>query len=80
MGAHRSKFSLLCVDDESPILKLLEETFAEENYHIHTATSGHEALDYLEKSLPLLTATQEKEQLTLAQHTYAQAQSKSEDT
>ena len=50
MSAYRSKFSLLCVDDEPPMLRLLEETFAEEDYDIHTASDANEALVLLQKT------------------------------
>ena len=39
-----AKFSLLIVDDDQSILALLERVFAVDNYDIHTARSGEEAL------------------------------------
>ncbi len=42
-------FCLLFVDDEPSMLRLLEETFAEEDYRIRTAGDGQEALALLEK-------------------------------
>ena len=44
MNSQLQKFSLLLVDDEAPMLRLLGETFAEEKYRIHTADSGQAAL------------------------------------
>ncbi|MBW1784270.1 MAG: sigma-54-dependent Fis family transcriptional regulator, partial [Deltaproteobacteria bacterium] len=42
-----SRFSLLFVDDEPQILSLLKRTLAGENYLIHTASNGEDALNIL---------------------------------
>ena len=47
METDPSKFSLLFVDDESQILSLLSKTFAKEDYNIHTALNGEDALTLL---------------------------------
>lgn len=41
---------ILFVDDEKDILKSLRRTFAGEDYEVHTAQSGHEALAFLEET------------------------------
>lgn len=43
------KYSILCVDDENNILKALQRTFFNLPINIHTALSGKEGLDILEK-------------------------------
>ena len=43
------RFSLLFVDDEPAILSMLERIFFEENYQIHKAEGGEEALKLLKK-------------------------------
>ncbi len=49
MGADGKRFSLLLVDDEPPILNLLKDAFAEENYEIHTSSNGREAVKALNR-------------------------------
>ncbi|MBW2120550.1 MAG: sigma-54-dependent Fis family transcriptional regulator, partial [Deltaproteobacteria bacterium] len=44
MGADKTGFSLLLVDDEPMVLSLLRDIFVDEGYHIHTARNGEEAL------------------------------------
>ena len=44
METDPSRFSLLFVDDDPQILSLLQEIFAREDYHIHTALNGEDAL------------------------------------
>ena len=44
-------FSLLLVDDEPSVLSLLQKTFARQNYDLHMALDGEEALAGL--GLPL---------------------------
>lgn len=43
---------ILLVDDERNVLRSLERLFLEEEYEIHTASSGREGLDILERSGP----------------------------
>ena len=49
MGEDINRFSLLLVDDEPPIINLLENTFEEENYQIYTSSNGREAIEFLKK-------------------------------
>lgn len=49
MGEDGNRFSLLLIDGEPSILNLLKETFAEENYQIHTSSSGWEAIKTLKR-------------------------------
>jgi len=49
MGEDRKRFSLLLVDDELPILKLLKDAFAEDRYEIHTSSNGREAIKILKR-------------------------------
>jgi len=44
METDPTRFSLLFVDDDPQILSLLKKAFAGENYHIHTALNGEDAL------------------------------------
>ncbi len=44
MKDDRRKFSLLFVDDDPLTITLLEDTFFDEDYHIHTALNGQDAL------------------------------------
>jgi type II secretory ATPase GspE/PulE/Tfp pilus assembly ATPase PilB-like protein/DNA-binding NarL/FixJ family response regulator len=43
------QYSLLLVDDEPNVLKALQRIFREENYRIHTASDGEEALAVLQR-------------------------------
>jgi DNA-binding NtrC family response regulator len=43
------KFTLLAVDDESSVLSSLKRFFFDDDYQIHTAGSGEEALELLKK-------------------------------
>ncbi len=47
--AKEEQFALLFVDDEPGVLKSLRRVFNEENYTIHTASNGNEALELLDK-------------------------------
>jgi len=47
MSATEAKFSLLITDDEPSVLSLLRKVFSKEDYHIHTALNGQDALDIL---------------------------------
>jgi len=47
--AKEEQFALLFVDDEPGVLKSLKRVFNEENYIIHTASNGNEALELLDK-------------------------------
>ncbi len=49
MGEDGNKFNLLLVDDDPKILKLLQNTFAEDNYEIHTSSNGREAIETLKR-------------------------------
>ena len=45
-----AKKHILCVDDEPTILKSLERLFRKEEYDVHTAISGRDALSILEET------------------------------
>jgi two-component system response regulator MprA len=45
-------FSVLVVDDDAPIRRMLERTFAAEGYGVETAADGGEALAAVERSVP----------------------------
>ena len=45
-------FSVLVVDDDPPIRRMLERTFSAEGYHVETAVDGGEALAAVERSVP----------------------------
>lgn len=45
-------FSLLIVDDQQGVRRLLQEVFAEEGYSVRTASGGEEALDIIAKEMP----------------------------
>ena len=47
--ALKYKHTLLLVDDEESIIKSLQRTFRKEGYEIHTASSGQEGLDRLDR-------------------------------
>ena len=47
MDSEQSRFSVLLVDDDQQILSLLEKVFAQEDYHIYTASNGPDALAIL---------------------------------
>jgi len=47
MKIPEAKFSLLLTDDDPSILALLRKIFSPEDYHLHTATDGGEALALL---------------------------------
>ena len=49
MAEDENRFSLLLVDDELPILRLLVETFKESDYDIRSCRSGLDALAVLQK-------------------------------
>ncbi|MCJ7685944.1 MAG: sigma-54 dependent transcriptional regulator, partial [Desulfobacteraceae bacterium] len=50
METDPSRFSLLFVDDDPQILSLLSSIFAKEDYNIHTALNGEDALVILAKT------------------------------
>ncbi|MEA3361130.1 MAG: sigma-54 dependent transcriptional regulator [Thermodesulfobacteriota bacterium] len=47
MSSEQRKFSLLMVDDEPDILTSLKRVFFDEDYHLHTALSGADALSLI---------------------------------
>jgi two-component system response regulator MprA len=47
-----SVFSVLVVDDDPPIRRMLERTFAAEGYKVEAAADGGEALAAVERSVP----------------------------
>src|SRR5213080_4448010 len=47
-----SVFSVLVVDDDSPIRRMLERTFAAEGYRVEAAAGGGEALAAVERAVP----------------------------
>lgn len=47
MSENQPKFCLLLVDDEPIVLSLLQDIFSQENYQIHIARNGQEALALL---------------------------------
>ncbi len=49
MSDHKSKFSLLAVDDEPSVLSALKRVFSKDDDEIHTAQSGQDALALLRK-------------------------------
>lgn len=51
-GWYMRKKCILVVDDEEDILELVRYTLSKENYHIHTVTSGEEALRYARQKIP----------------------------
>ncbi|HEA66548.1 MAG TPA: sigma-54-dependent Fis family transcriptional regulator [Desulfobacterales bacterium] len=50
MNSNRTQFSLLVVDDDPVVLSLLKEVFSEDDYHLHTSSSGMDALDLMQKT------------------------------
>jgi len=49
-----SKYSILVVDDQTGVRRLLQETFREEGYNVDTAKEGAEALVKIKESPPSL--------------------------
>lgn len=49
--------TILIVDDEAPILKLLESILSSHNYDIYSTTDGQKALDMLEQIVVDLVIT-----------------------
>ncbi|MGA9176781.1 MAG: sigma-54 dependent transcriptional regulator [Desulfobacterales bacterium] len=47
MNGYQLKFSLLMVDDEPNVLSTLKKTFLDDDYDIHTALNGREALELI---------------------------------
>ena len=47
MSILEAKFSLLMTDDDPSVLSLLQNVFSQEDYHLHTALNGRDALDLL---------------------------------
>ncbi len=45
------KVAVLCVDDEVNVLKALERLFIDDDYEIHTAGSGREGLEILDRGV-----------------------------
>ena len=45
-------FSVLVVDDDAPILRMLERTFAAEGYRVEAVADGGQALAAVERSVP----------------------------
>ncbi len=50
MNSNRTQFSLLMVDDDPAVLSLLQEVFSKDDYHLHTSSSGMDALDLMRKT------------------------------
>jgi len=50
MSQGTAKFSLLLVDDEPAVIKMLKGILSKGNYVIHTAGSGEKALDSIRGS------------------------------
>lgn len=48
------KVTILVVDDEEQVRKLLQRILAEAHYDVVTAANGQEALDLVDKSEPAL--------------------------
>ncbi len=46
--AHKNKFTLLVVDDESMMRSVLAQTLEKFHYHVETASNGQEALDLID--------------------------------
>ncbi len=55
-----TRFTLLFVDDEENVLNSLKRVFVEENYEIHTAISGKEAIEIIKNNSVHLIVTDYK--------------------